>query len=113
MKGQTLIEVLVAVVVIVLLVGGVTGLSVLTTRLSVQSERHTVALGIVNTAIESARTLPFADVGLSDAQSGEALGILARAETVNQNNQTYTLTRSIQYFDDPLTPQPDTDIKKI
>jgi len=86
-QGQTLIGVIIAVGTITLLVVGLTSLAIVTTRLLTDSERHTVALGIVNERIEFIKSLPYGDVGfLNDTDIPSVLPIvLPSLVTVNED----------------------------
>lgn len=112
--GQTLVGALIATVTISLLLVGVTGLAVATTRLLADGERQTVALGIVNERLEFIRSLPYGDVGFASPSGGEPAGVLALAdETVTYNAQEYRRLTTIAYVDDPLTAGETNDFKKI
>ncbi len=82
-QGQSLIEVLVAIVIVVFLVVAITGLAMLSTRILIESERQTVALGIVTENIEKVRSSRYEDI--------ESLDIIG-TQTVDINGQTYEVT---------------------
>jgi hypothetical protein len=112
-QGQTLIGVLVAAVTLTLLVVGIVSAAVATTRLLTDSERHTVALGIVNERIEFLRSVPYEDIGFLNAAGSLVPGVLAQpVQTVVYNGQEYQLATTVAYADDPLTAEAD-DYKEV
>ena len=106
-RGQSFIEVLVAVFVIALLTVGIMGVAVLSQRMLVNSERSVMALGIINERKELIQSLVYDDVVIDPAGP-----ISSVAEAVVRNDQTYTLTTNIELIDDPLTAAAD-DYKKV
>ncbi|HLD26290.1 MAG TPA: hypothetical protein VJC05_04590 [Candidatus Andersenbacteria bacterium] len=107
-RGQTLVGVMIATVVLVLLMLGVTGVAVVTTRLLAENKRHTVALGIVNERLEYIRSLPFHDVGFLSEQDG-ILGPAVEAIAYGTNAQGYTLTTVVEPIDDSFDGTGDDD----
>lgn len=106
-RGQSLVEVLVAAFVIALLTVGVMSLVVLSQRMLLGSERHVVALNIINERRELVKSLSYNDVVIDPAGS-----IPSAVEDVVRNDQTYTLTTNIEIIDDPLTADVE-DYKKV
>lgn len=99
-EGFTLVEILVAVFLFGILALAVIGLATLGTRLSIESERETVAQAIVNEKIEFIRSLKYDDVGYTDATGSEPDGVVVRSETAMRNQQQYALTTTITLKDD-------------
>lgn len=102
LTGFTLPEVLVAVFVLGTLTIAIIGLATLGTRTAFESERQTVALGLVNQSVERIRALEYTNVGYTTPVAGEPDGVLVKTENRSQNNQTYTITTTVNLVDDPL-----------
>lgn len=103
-SGFALTEVLVATLLLGVATVAITGLAIVGTRSSFESERQTVALAIVNEKVENVRALPYGDVGLTDANEneGEPDGVLLREESVTRNQQAYVVETDVFLVDDPL-----------
>ncbi|HBE90939.1 MAG TPA: hypothetical protein DDW41_07095 [Candidatus Andersenbacteria bacterium] len=111
-RGQTLVEVIVAMCVLAVLALGISGAASLTMRVSHESERKNIALGIANEEMEFVRSIAYNDVGFDAPQDNDPSGILGYNEQVTRNRQTYSISRRIEYVDDPLTALAD-DFKKV
>lgn len=97
--GFTLLEILIATFLLGIATIGITGLAALGTRFSVESERQNVAQAVVNDRIEYIRSLPFDDVGYTDATGQEPDGVLTRSEDIQRNQQTYHTTITVELID--------------
>ncbi|MBI1833594.1 MAG: lamin tail domain-containing protein [Candidatus Andersenbacteria bacterium] len=97
-EGFTLIEVLVAAFLLAVGAVAVTGLIILSSRLSFESERNAVAQGVVNQWIEYVRVLDYDQVALTAAAPDS--GLLTDQE-INQNGQKYNLSFRVELEDDP------------
>lgn len=119
LQGFTLIEVLIAVFLLAVAAIAFTGLLVLSTRISLESERQTVAQGIVNEELEYIRSLNYDSVGITLPPQGELYGVLEPTATVTRNAQTYNVERHVFYGDDVgngVNPVPNTlnaDYKRV
>lgn len=100
--GFTLIEILVTIFILSVATVGITGLATLGSRYSFESERQTVALGIVNEQIETVRSISYNDVGYTDAVGAEPDGSLQRNVEVVRNQQTYSVSTTVTLVDDPV-----------
>lgn len=98
--GLSLVEILVAVFLLGVAAVAMVGLTSLGTRLSIESERQTVAQAVVNEKIEFVRSLTYEDVGYADAAGDEPDGVLTRQETARRNQQDYGLDVLIEIIDD-------------
>lgn len=111
-RGQTLVEVIIAMSVLAVLALGITGAANLTMRVSHDSERKNIALGVANEEMEFVRSIAYNDVGFSSPQNDDPSGILGYSEEVTRNNQTYNISRRVEYIDDPITALTE-DYKKV
>lgn len=100
-RGFAFTEVLVATFILGVSTLAIVGLSVLGTRSSIESKRQTVALGFVNQRIEKVRGLPYGQVGYVEPAVGEPAGLLTHEEKVTENQQSYNITTTIKFVDDP------------
>ncbi len=94
-KGQSFIEVLVAAFVIVFITIGIMSVAVLSQRMLFNSERHVLALSIINERKELVKSLSYDDVVV------DPNGLIPSvSETIIRNNQTYTLITNIEVIND-------------
>ncbi|MBI3255782.1 MAG: hypothetical protein HYZ63_02325 [Candidatus Andersenbacteria bacterium] len=100
-SGVAIIEVLVACIALALVSIAVTGLVVVATRSSVQSERQVVALSQVNSVLESVRAMDYEDIGYTHPLGIEPDGLLERHLAITPDNQPYAQDVSIELVDDP------------
>lgn len=100
--GFSILEVLIAAFILGILTLAIIGLATVGTRTAFESERQTVAQGLVNQHLERVRALPYTSVGFTAPGLGEPDGVLLKSETRTQNNQPYTMTTAIALIDDPL-----------
>ena len=100
-QGVSIIEILIAIFLIGVVGIAIIGLATIGTRLSIESERQTVAQAVVNDRIEYIRSLDFNDVGYTDATGDEPDGVLSRSEDIQRNQQVYTTTITVVLIDDP------------
>lgn len=98
--GFTLVEILIAVFLFGVLALAIVGLITLGTRISIESERQTVAQAIVNEQIEFVRSLPYDDVGYTDAAGTEPDGVVVRSQDIARNQQQYATAVTIELRDD-------------
>lgn len=121
MGGFSLIELVVGIFFLGIVTIAIVGLTTLGTRLAVESERQTVAQALVNEQIEYTRSLPYEEVGFTDASGDEPDGLLIRVQTVTRNQQSYGVTFAIELLDDEgnaLLPsgglqEPNADYKRV
>lgn len=92
-RGQTLVEVLVAVPVISLFIVGALALATVTFRLLVGSGQTVTALGLLNERAEYVRSLVYEDVGCVGGTPEGVLGDCTLTEV--RGNQTFTVETAI------------------
>ncbi|MCX8009070.1 MAG: prepilin-type N-terminal cleavage/methylation domain-containing protein, partial [Patescibacteria group bacterium] len=98
-KGFTLIETVVAVGVFATFFTAIFLIvNQILTNLGT-SQVRAVALSIAQTKIELIRNLPYQNVGTI---GGIPSGPIQQNETIQQNNQTFTVKTDIVYIDDPF-----------
>jgi len=116
-KGLTLIEILVATLVLGVVSIGLFGLFSFTLKIINENRGRTGAVALAEQRLEMIRNLPYSDVGTI---GGIPQGTVAGSENVIRNNFNYTVNAYIYYIDDPfdgLIGEPEetlnTDYKKV
>lgn len=113
-RGFTLIEVLIVAFVLSVVTLAITGLSLVITRSSIESERETVAQGLLNEKLENLRAayneLGYEVIAYTDES---ALGMVKRQETVTRNNLDYEVVGHIILIDDPANGTGTTDFAQV
>lgn len=109
MRGFTVIEVIIAAFLFSVAIIGIAGVSILVSKTSFQVERKVVAQAIATDKIESIRAMQYTSIGTLPAgatqQSNttiESKGGIEYTETLQQNQQSYTITTDIIPVDDPV-----------
>lgn len=97
--GLSIVEVLIGIFLVGVTSVAIIGLATIGTRLSIESERQTVAQAIVNDRIEFIRSLPYESVGYTDATGDEPDGVVVRSEAITRNQQQYDVTITIELID--------------
>ncbi len=96
-NGLTLIEVLLATVIIGIIAVGASNLFLLSMRSSQEAERRVVAIALANERMEMIRNLPYENVGTI---GGIPSGAIAQAETITRNSINYEVKTEVRYVDD-------------
>jgi hypothetical protein len=115
-SGVVMIQVIIAIGIFVILAIAVMGIATLVTRVSLQSERRTVALGIAMERIEQVRLLDYTMIGFVNGSLTDAnnpFGIYQRSKTLQRNNQTYTILMDVRIVDDTRTASTTRDYKIV
>lgn len=101
-RGFTLIEVLIVAFVLSVVTLAITGLSLVLTRSAIESERATVAQGLLNEKLENLRAA-YNELGYEVIEYTDIspLGMVEREETVGRNSLDYEVEGHIFYIDDP------------
>src|SRR5690606_21665686 len=79
----------------------VTGLALLGSRSSFQTERQVSALAIANERLEKIRALSYENVGYTNASALEPDGVILRHENITQDSGDYVVDTTIELIDDP------------
>lgn len=106
-RGFTLVETVVAIGVLVIFFAGITAILHMSLTNYAQARVRTVAMGLAEDRLEMARNLPFDSVG---TVGGIPSGSLKAEEQVELNGQTFTLTTSVVFIDDPFDGLAPSDI---
>lgn len=98
-KGTTLIEVLVAILILVMVIVSVFSLIRFSFKLIGRSEARITASNLANQRMELLRNLPYDKLGTT---AGWPKGDIPSQQVKTLNNINYTVKTDIQYVDDPL-----------
>lgn len=117
-SGFTLIEVVMAIVILAMLVTTILGIFIYALRLVSDNRHHTNAITLAEQKMEIIRNLPYNDVGTI---GGIPSGNIPQKENIVYNNALYEVKTHIVYKDDPadgiLGVDPEelsgTDYKKV
>ncbi len=96
-KGFSLIEVLVAILLVVVIFTGIIGAFTLTLKITFQSKARISALALASKTMEKMRNLPYSSVGTI---GGIPSGVIPQVEQKNLNNIDFIITTSIINIDD-------------
>ncbi len=99
MRGFSLIETIVGVALLLIVFIGIFGLAQLGIRLVSQSGSRVTAVSLANQKIESARNLPYDQVGTA---GGIPNGFIPETETITRNKIAYEVKTTVVYVDDPF-----------
>ena len=97
--GSTLVELMVAIVILGMIGAGFFGLFSALLGSSVLAQQKAAALTMVTNRMEYLKSLPYNNLAVAGGSIYSATPLPA-TETVKQNNVTYTITTSINYVDD-------------
>lgn len=97
--GFTLIETLVGTSILLIVIIGLYGIFQLGLRVANQSKMRITATALANKGIESAKNLPYNEIGTI---GGIPPGVISETEEVITNNATYTIKTTVNYIDDPF-----------
>lgn len=95
-SGLAITELLIASFLLGVATIAITGLAVSGTRMSLESERKTIALAFVNERAEFVRSLPYLEVNIAPE------GQLSSSETVPRNQQSYVVDTTVELIDDAI-----------
>lgn len=113
-RGFTLIEVLITAFVLGVVTVAVTGLALVLTRTSLESERQEVAINIATEKVENLRAAYEArGFEVVDFEDISPQGFVKRQETITRNNLEYTITGHIHEIDDPANGTGTPDFKTV
>jgi len=98
-KGATLIEVMVAIIVIAIVVVSLFGLFISLVRSTIIAKRRAVAIGLATSQMEYLKSLPYDSLAVAGGSIPTSSPIPATT-TKTVNGVLYTLTTSIGYADD-------------
>lgn len=96
-KGFSLIEVIVSLLIISFIIVGVYSLIIISLKLNSDNAFYIEAIEIANQKMEQIRNLPYNDVGIT---TGFPSGVISQYETISKSG-TYEVHTSIIYHDDP------------
>lgn len=99
--GFSLIEVLVTAFVLSTVAVALTGLSLVSTRSAIESERQNVAQALANEKIENLVSIANSQGGYKKVDFTDNGGVIPRTETVDRNGLPYTVEGFVFYVDDP------------
>lgn len=114
-KGMTLIEVVIAMLILLVSVTAVSQVIVFTAKVSNFNREQLVANNIANAKMEEIKAMPFAQIGV---QGGDPQGNIPREEVVNVDGKDYLLEININWeemVDNPCiqNAEADWDVKLV
>lgn len=95
--GSSLLEVILAIVIVTFIVGSLLSLFTSGTRLLYHAKARLTAVALANEQLEFIRNLPYDSVGTT---GGIPTGTLPQTQTTQVNNTPYTIDTDIIYVDD-------------
>lgn len=98
-KGFSFIEVLVGTAILLVIFIGLYGAFQLSFKIISQSKARITAMTLSNQKIETARNLPYSQVGTI---GGIPPGDIIETEIITRNNVNYTVKTTVSYVDDPF-----------
>lgn len=99
MKGFTLIETLIGIVLMLIIFLGIFGVYQLGFRVIGQSRARITAIALANQKMEFIRNLSYNDIG---TDGGIPSGNISQTEVIVKNDVSYTVETNIGYVDDPF-----------
>jgi len=97
--GFSLIEMIVAILILAIASLGILGMFEFSLKVVAESKAKVGAVTIANEILETARNLPYNDVGTVGGLVG---GVIPQQDIVNLNGINYTTSVSVDYVDDPF-----------
>lgn len=94
-RGFTLVEVIVAFLIITIISIGLVQTTVVSTRATELNKAKTEAMAIINTEIEDIRLRDYNDVGIDGATGGAPEGVLEQQSVIGE----YTITRDVSWVE--------------
>jgi prepilin-type N-terminal cleavage/methylation domain-containing protein len=98
-NGFSLVEVLVAILILAILTLGIYSLITMSIQISTENQHYVEGIAIANQRMEKIRNLPFDNVGTIDNPS--APGVLPQTETVVRQG-IYKVENWVSFYDDPF-----------
>jgi type II secretory pathway pseudopilin PulG len=99
--GMTLLELVIAALILTFAVSALFGLLLTATNMSVQSKEQNLAVGAANSYLEMARSLSYANLGVLGGAGGSIDGTLPVRTVLVNGSFTVTITPSVHWIDDP------------
>lgn len=100
-EGMTLLELVIAAVILLFSISAVFGLLITATRMSVQSKEQNIATAAANSYLERVRSISYDVVGVVGGAGGSIEGTLPAVSTVVNGSFVVTITPTVTWIDDP------------
>ncbi len=99
--GMTLLELMIAAVILLIAVSALLGLLLKSTQMSVQAKEQNVATAASHSYLEAVRSMPFASVGVAGGAGGSIEGSLPVNTVARSGSFEITITPTVTWVDDP------------
>lgn len=99
--GMTLLELIIAALILTFAISALFGLLLTATNMSVQSKEQNLAVAAANSYLEMVRSLSYSSIGVLGGAGGSIEGTLPVRTVVVNGSFTVTITPSVTWIDDP------------
>lgn len=100
-EGMTLLELVIAALILLFSISAVFGLLITATKMSIQSKEQNIATAAANSYIERVRSISYDIVGVVGGAGGSIEGTLPAVTTLANGSFLVTITPTVTWINDP------------
>lgn len=101
-QGLSILEIIFATAILFFVLTAMLTTMGVSTNMSTKARYTSIATALAEEQMENARAVPYAQLGLQGAGAGEPTGTLLPTETTTIAKVVFTVTRDIDWVDDPI-----------